>query len=53
MNKEDKGISVQTWTGLKGSRKLRLPDFKKVVRLSALRSCRLYSSGNISGTHLC
>ena len=35
------------------SRKLRLPDSKnmKVVRLSALRTGRLYSPGNIPGTY--
>jgi hypothetical protein len=48
-------ISLQAWTGLSrpfGSRRLRLPEFldarnKKVVRLSALRTGRLYSSGDI------
>jgi len=39
-------IPPQAWTDPKGSRRLRLPDFKtqhmKVVRLSALRTGRLY-----------
>jgi len=37
---KDKSDPFQAWTGPKGSRKMRLPDFKsqhiKVVRLSAL-----------------
>jgi hypothetical protein len=40
-------ISIQTWTGPKGSRRLRLPEFlgnrhMKVARLSALLIGRLY-----------
>jgi len=40
-----KAIPLQAWTGPKGSRRSRLPDFKtiphmKVVRLSALRTGR-------------
>jgi hypothetical protein len=51
-------IPVQPWTGREGSRRLRLPDFKtyrymQVVRLSALRTGRLYPPGNIPGTHFC
>jgi len=43
-----KALPLQAWTGSKGSRRLRLTDFKdnrhmKVVRLSALRNGRLYS----------
>ena len=38
-----KAISLQAWTGPEGSRSLRLPDFMKVVRLSALRTGRLYT----------
>jgi len=49
---------VQAWTGPEGSRRLRLPGFlnsrnKKVVRLSDLRTGRLYSSGDAPGTHVC
>jgi hypothetical protein len=53
-----KAIPLQAWGGPEGSRRLRLPDFKtnrhmKVVRLSALRTGRLYLPGNIPGTHFC
>jgi hypothetical protein len=46
-------IPIQAWTGPEGSRKLRLPDFMhmQVARLSALRTGRFYSPGNIIGTH--
>ena len=39
-----KAIPLQAWTGPKGCRRLRLPNFKtmKVVRLSASRTGRLY-----------
>jgi len=42
-----KAIPLEAWTGPEGSRRLRLPDFKKichmkVVSLSALRTGRLY-----------
>ena len=52
-----KTIPVQAWTGPEGTRRLRFPDFQdsrhmKVVRLSALRTGRLYSR-NIPGTHFC
>jgi len=45
--KAGKAIPLQAWTGPEGSRGLRFPDFKtiwhmKVVRLSALRTSRLY-----------
>jgi hypothetical protein len=45
-------------TGPYGSRRLRLPRFldnrhMKVVRLSAIRTGRLYPPGNIPGTHFC
>ena len=51
-------IPLQAWTGPEDSRRLRLPDFKeigtcKVVRLSALRTSRLYPPENIPGTHFC
>ena len=53
-----KAIPLQAWTGSEGSRRLRLPDFKdsqymKVVRLSVLRTGRLYPPGKIPGTHYC
>jgi hypothetical protein len=53
-----KAITLQSWTGLQGSRNLRLPEFPdnrrmKVERLSTLRSGRLYTPGDIPGTHLC
>ena len=58
--KKGKGkvIPLQAWTGPEGSRRLRLPDFQdnrhmKVVRLSALRTGRLYPPGNSPGTHFC
>ena len=41
-----KAVPLQAWTGLQGSRKLRLPDFVTTAqdggRLSALRTGRLY-----------
>jgi len=45
---------LQGWIDPKGSRRLRLPEFldnrhMKVVRLSALRTGRLYLSGDILG----
>jgi len=51
-------IPLQVWTGPEGSRRLRFPDtidsrYMKVVRLSALRTGRLYTPGNIPGTHFC
>jgi hypothetical protein len=44
---EGKAIPLQAWTGPKGSRRLRLPEFlenrhMKVVMLSALRTGHLY-----------
>ena len=53
-----KAIPLQPWTDSEGSRRLRLPDFgdyqrMKLVRLSALRTGRLYPPGNIPGTHFC
>jgi hypothetical protein len=43
-----KAVPLQAWTGPQGSRRLRL---MKVVRLSALRTGRVYPPGNIPGTH--
>jgi len=40
---KDKAIPLQAWTGPEGSRRLRLPDFKTIGRLSALRTGRLYT----------
>jgi hypothetical protein len=42
--KQGKGktIPVQAWTGPEGSRRLRLLEFKKVVKMSAVRTGRLY-----------
>ena len=41
-----KSVPLQAWSGPKGSRKLRFPDFmttaQEVVRLSALRTGRIY-----------
>jgi len=41
-----KAVPLQAWTGPKGSRKLRFPDFVTMAqdggRLSALSTCRLY-----------
>jgi hypothetical protein len=53
-----KAITVQSGRGPEGSRRLQLPDFldswhMKVVRLSALRTGRLYTTVDISGTHFC
>jgi len=43
-----KGNTIQAWTGPEGSRRLKRPEFLdnqhiKVVRLSALRTGRLYT----------
>jgi len=53
-----KAIPLQAWTGPEGCRRLRLPRFQdnrhmKVVRLSAIRTGRLYPSGNTPGSHFC
>jgi len=57
-DKEGKAIPLQAWRVPGVSRRMRLPDFKtnqhmKVVRLSALRTGRLYPLGIILGTHFC
>jgi hypothetical protein len=50
-----KAIPLKAWTDLGGSRRLRLPYFKKtkVVKLSALLTGHLYLPENIPGTHFC
>jgi len=52
-----KATSLQAWTGLEVSRRLRLSDFNnrhmKIIILSALSNGRLFSPGNIPGTHIC
>jgi hypothetical protein len=58
LSQKRKAIPLQAWTGPEGSSRLKLPDLQgyrhmKVVRLSALRTGRLYTAGNISGTHFC
>jgi len=58
MSAENNETFVQAWTGPEVSRKVEAPRFHdnqyvKVVSLSALRIGRLYSPGNIPGTHFC
>jgi hypothetical protein len=53
-----KAIPLQALTGPEGSRRLRLLGFLdsrhvKVVRLSALRTGRLYPPGKIPGINFC
>jgi hypothetical protein len=50
-----KAIPLQAWTGPKEVEAPRFLDSRhlKVVRLSALRTGRVYSPGNIPGTHFC
>jgi hypothetical protein len=53
-----KAITLQSWAGPEGSRRLKPPEFldnrnMNVVRLSALRTGRLYPPGYIPGTHFC
>jgi len=57
-NGESKCNNVQAWADPEDSRRLRLPEFlgnrhMKVVRLSALRTGRLYTPGSIPGTNFC
>ena len=40
--KKAKSVPLQVWSGPEGSSKLRFPDFMTTVRLSALRTGRLY-----------
>jgi len=37
-----KAVPLQAWSGPEGSRKVRFPDFRMMVRFSALRTGRLY-----------
>jgi len=53
-----KAIPLQAWTGPEGSREVEAPRFQdnqhmKAVKISALRTGRLYPPGNIPGTHFC
>jgi hypothetical protein len=48
-----KAIPLQPLTGPEGSRRLRLPDIKKVVRLFSLTHRPPIPPGNIPGTHFC
>jgi hypothetical protein len=53
-----KAIPLQAWTSPEGSRRLKDPRFHdnrrmKGVRLSALRTGRLYPQRNVPGTHVC
>jgi hypothetical protein len=53
-----KTIPFQACTGLQASRSSRVPEFldsrfMKVVRFSNLSSGRLFSQGDIPGTHFC
>jgi hypothetical protein len=55
---KQKAIPLQAWTGPEGFRMLGLPEFldnrhMKVVRLSGLRTGRLYPPGYIPGNHFC
>jgi hypothetical protein len=55
---EEKQSPVLARTGPEGSGRFRAPRFQdsphmKVVRLSALRTGRLYHPGNTLGTHFC
>ena len=57
-NGEGKAIPLQAWTGPGGFQEVEDPRIQdsrhiKVVRLSALRTGRLYPQGNIPGTHFC
>jgi len=53
---DGKAIQLQAWAGPKGSTRLRVPGFlesaNEMVSFSALRTGRLYTPGNIPGTHL-
>ena len=56
--KKGKGITLQAWRVLQGSRSLRLREFLdiqqiKVVRLSVVSTDLLYPSEDIRDTHFC
>jgi hypothetical protein len=61
VKKKGKAVPLQAWTGPQGSlgfQEVEAPRFldsrhMKVVRLSALRTGRVYAPGNIPGTHFC
>jgi len=47
---KSKAIPVQSWPGPESSRMLRVPDFRRVVSMSALCIGRLYRLANIPGS---
>jgi hypothetical protein len=51
--RKSKAIPLQAWTGPEVSRRFQDSLHINVARLSALRTGRLYTSGNIPGTHFC
>jgi len=53
-----KAVPLQAWTGLEGSRRLRLSDFKTIRHeggkvVSPTHRLPLLPPGNIPGTHFC
>ena len=50
---KSKAVPLQAWTGFQEVEAPRFQDNRhmKVVRLPALRTCRLYPPGSIPGTH--
>jgi hypothetical protein len=53
--KKGKAIPLQAWTGPEGSRRLRLPDFKKHEGDKVVSPTHRppLAPGNIPGTHFC
>jgi len=56
--KKGKPIPLQVWTGPDLLQEVEAPRFQEnqhmnVVKLSALRTGRIYPPGNIPGTHFC